>query len=549
MPFKIVRLLKRRNKIASNAVVGSPESICYDSLASFSQKMQGNTIRDINAPLLSNNQITNINHHYYRHAPTRSDSEDEEDYHKFQAADLILDSELRSDEIHEPQSQLVTGVVRDYTGRVVNIPGAKFQIRKYEGIAHTEEWHRDLALLSEIKCVISQVPSSRSCPVDRHPNIPQLYGICHSRRFRALVLHSFDAGRDVERYHASLIGHEFISYLIDVIEHFTGACQILLFHKASPAYCLASNAVDCSGNVIVDRFHTYGGSSFTYVPPIWLFTLGPISVVRWETLLFALRTQSFMRADIHQYYRLLAASTCTTTVMYTPSFNPEIRDVFRRVRIPLHGALEDPPKLHPPNTATYGLSRYSLDLLPDMSLRIAIPISDLRTLLILQDLQLKVKNYQGPETQFNICVSQIHHLMRRLKIDESDLPVLTVPFSVSCWICSQPVTGSESQRRQNPFEIEYDVLYLFFRGLVSGQPYVEWSSSPEGLDVIPNSELESAFGCVFHTNIMWLATRIPPQLFPILREIHEGCGFDADSMEMAEYLGYSIIQPGEEEPE
>ncbi|KAJ7574713.1 hypothetical protein C8J56DRAFT_978083 [Mycena floridula] len=36
---------------------------------------------------------------------------------------------------------------------------------------------------------------------------------------------------------------------------------------------------------------------------------------------------------------------------------------------------------------------------------------------------------------------------------------------------------------------------------------------------------------------------IPPQIYPIFWDIHKGCGFNPESTEMAEYMGYPLLEP------
>ncbi|KAJ7573602.1 hypothetical protein C8J56DRAFT_903251 [Mycena floridula] len=59
-------------------------------------------------------------------------------------------------------------------------------------------------------------------------------------------------------------------------------------------------------------------------------------------------------------------------------------------------------------------------------------------------------------------------------------------------------------------------------------------------------DMEDVFSLEIHIFTQMWHYNIPPQLYPILRQIHEACGFNPDSTEIAEYMGYLLLKFSED---
>ncbi|KAJ7582041.1 hypothetical protein C8J56DRAFT_1168107 [Mycena floridula] len=548
MPFKIVHLLKRKAKPARvDDILPSVDSLPSETLqrgfgisGSISQSLHGATIGNVNGPWLSNNCFTTVNHHHYH----EEDCGESNDYHLLKAADLILESQLRSQE--KSYDLLEDGTLQEkvkvtkYRGRVINQPTARFLIYQYEG-TDASSWKRDFNVFSGI----------------RHPNIPQLYGLCRSTGFRALVFHNMSPDHRMTfiRYHEALSGIQFITYIVDTMDQFTSAWQLLRSHNVAPVYYVTNHNVDTSGAIVVDRFLPFDEPAIRAFNRWCLSERIPPGHSILAALTHGLTNHSFKKSELHLYYQLLAGVCRMHYRFFTKwgrHFDLHCSDHHQRVLVPV--AMEDFATLKP------GLGdipeKLSGELLPDMSIRFTIPTAELITMRQFSQVwQLVIKNPNpqwghNEQTMFPICFSQIHHLIKNLKTDDSKVPVITVPSRIHLFartrmdIRRPPWKGPLKRAAVSP--PKYDVLYLFFSDLFSQKPKSHWSIDPEGLDEIDKDEVEDASGENWTADIYWENIEIPPQMYPIFREIHEGCGFDPDSIEMAEYLGYPLLDPVEE---
>ncbi|KAJ7599990.1 hypothetical protein C8J56DRAFT_1072715 [Mycena floridula] len=116
---------------------------------------------------------------------------------------------------------------------------------------------------------------------------------------------------------------------------------------------------------------------------------------------------------------------------------------------------------------------------------------------------------------FHVLASQIHHIIRTMEINASEVLTAIKP--------DEP--------------LPYDRLYFWHNS-----NYLRWwSTDPEGQIPISTAVVEGASG--FNCYICTWSYEIPQQIYPILWDIHKACGFDPESTEMAEYLGYPLLEP------
>ncbi|KAJ7587770.1 hypothetical protein C8J56DRAFT_82251 [Mycena floridula] len=87
--------------------------------------------------------------------------------------------------------------------------------------------------------------------------------------------------------------------------------------------------------------------------------------------------------------------------------------------------------------------------------------------------------------------------------------------------------------------LETKHLYLFCPPKVVGNIY--WSRDEEGQHIIEDSLIRAAFGINFDWDWDPLVYQIPHQYYEILRAIHEACGFDPCSTQIAEYLCLPLV--------
>ncbi|KAJ7587613.1 hypothetical protein C8J56DRAFT_890532 [Mycena floridula] len=98
--------------------------------------------------------------------------------------------------------------------------------------------------------------------------------------------------------------------------------------------------------------------------------------------------------------------------------------------------------------------------------------------------------------------------------------------------------GRESPVPNDLLEVKH--LYLFCPQNSAGKIY--WLRDEDGQHVIEDSLIQASFGITVDRDWDWdtYVYPIPPQFYEILGTIHEACGFDPYSTEVAEYLGLSL---------
>ncbi|KAJ7575663.1 hypothetical protein C8J56DRAFT_900965 [Mycena floridula] len=149
---------------------------------------------------------------------------------------------------------------------------------------------------------------------------------------------------------------------------------------------------------------------------------------------------------------------------------------------------------------------------------------------MLIEVQIQKSSGHSSTPLIHVWASQIHHIMKRLKMDASE--VLTdLPYYIEIH-CGEikPATP-----------LAYDSLYLWHDLNHPDRQNHWWSTDLEGQIPISTTVVEGASNIGFGIYI-W-SYPIPQQIYPILWDIHQACGFDPESTEMAEYLGYPLLEP------
>ncbi|KAJ7587684.1 hypothetical protein C8J56DRAFT_80930 [Mycena floridula] len=179
-------------------------------------------------------------------------------------------------------------------------------------------------------------------------------------------------------------------------------------------------------------------------------------------------------------------------------------------------------------------TRIVLTLLPNMTIQCCILTSEIPTFSIYEYMELFE---QTGITLFATWACQANHLIHDLPINIMDLQTELSKNWIYFKCRAQSILGwkknTESPRLNNLLETEH--LYFF-----CPQNNIYWSQDEEGQHIIEDFLIQAAFGITVHCQWDPYVYGIPPQFYEILRTIHEGCGFDPYSTEIAEYLGVPV---------
>ncbi|KAJ7577713.1 hypothetical protein C8J56DRAFT_365886 [Mycena floridula] len=147
---------------------------------------------------------------------------------------------------------------------------------------------------------------------------------------------------------------------------------------------------------------------------------------------------------------------------------------------------------------------------------------------------------QGSPSPFSIWVSQAQHIIHAQGINSSRVQTVIPYTTIMRLHCSHRKSANQSNRT-HPL-MEHDMIHLFIDCGLRPCSWC-WSADPSGQKAIPHQDVEDAFGLQIDISTLMWHLNVPPQLYSILQQIHEACGFNPDSMEMAEYLGYPLLEP------
>ncbi|KAJ7587504.1 hypothetical protein C8J56DRAFT_942018 [Mycena floridula] len=470
---------------------------------------------NVTAPILSHNRVNHVHHHNHYGAHS---VDSDPDFTAVKFGDIFLEEEIRSS-----TTQLGTDRTM-YQGRVMASP---MLIHHYAKSAEKfEQNYRNHSSLA------------------RHPNILQLYGVCRSPRFNALVFHGY-ASSSYETYHKSLSSMEFVSHSFRIESQWLSAVKMLEEHGfqsvATPRYA----GVDPRGNLILDNIGPY---------------------FRWKNagyyndhqhqMLTVVQDGRFVKEKLLEYYDFLASVYHYTAIDVIAYWETDrLVDAPFNIRHPRM----DLPDYHAPNIFKPAFwcegnrkqektivvrGGIRLSILPDMVIRCEIPTHTIPNFRIWEPAQLLSSHWTGSRyielTPFSIWASQAHHLMHDLPVD--------VETDIYHWWYFQCVSVSISGIRHDTHLVDHGSLFLFCRILCDGVSEdeifeVSWSTDDKGHDIIPDWLIRQTFGITVSVHGHSAMNMLPPQLYPLLRDIHSACGFDPESTQMAEYLGIPLLHP------
>ncbi|KAJ7587842.1 hypothetical protein C8J56DRAFT_1165076 [Mycena floridula] len=128
-------------------------------------------------------------------------------------------------------------------------------------------------------------------------------------------------------------------------------------------------------------------------------------------------------------------------------------------------------------------------------------------------------------------------LLPNMTIRLSELWEIWTDFSCHAQSIENWQKDSESPGVLELLETEY--LYLFCPQQDLAKVY--WSRDEQGQHIIGGSSIQAAFGVTVDCDWAAYVHPIPPQFYQILRTIHEGCGFDPYSTQIAEFLRLPLL--------
>ncbi|KAJ7587681.1 hypothetical protein C8J56DRAFT_1026424 [Mycena floridula] len=175
-PFSLVRHFGKQCKATIDSSVSSSlvtqhvshtMGSSYDLSAgpvALSQCLKGLVVRNINAPIMSNNNV-NINNNINNYYGSQANFEDGD---AIRAGDIYLEEEI--ERYLDENSVWRTR----YKGQIMASSTRNISIWSYRGERAMEEFERAYQVYASLP---------------RHPNILQLYGICRSLHLTALVFH------------------------------------------------------------------------------------------------------------------------------------------------------------------------------------------------------------------------------------------------------------------------------------------------------------------------------------------------------------------------
>ncbi|KAJ7587765.1 hypothetical protein C8J56DRAFT_82159 [Mycena floridula] len=148
---------------------------------------------------------------------------------------------------------------------------------------------------------------------------------------------------------------------------------------------------------------------------------------------------------------------------------------------------------------------------------------------------------QDGEALFATWACQANHLIHDLPINIMDLQteLFTNSIYFECLAQSIPDWKKDTESPGLNNLLETKPLYLFCPLDSVGNIY--WSEDEAGENIIEDSLIQAAFGINVDFSWYYWVFSIPPQCYEILCTVHEGCGFDPYSTQVAEFLGFPLV--------
>ncbi|KAJ7587534.1 hypothetical protein C8J56DRAFT_1081830 [Mycena floridula] len=233
-------------------------------LVTLSPHVEGLSIRNINAPVMSDNHV-HITTNYYGSKANFEDSD--ASFAVLRVGNIHLEEEM--------ESYLDANNVwrARYKGQIMASSTLNMWIWSYRGERAEEAFEKAYKQYASLP---------------RHPNILQLYGICRSPHLTALVFHGAPHFIDQREYFKTLPSSQLNIYLSKFWQQYESAHRMLEAHNVQGSRLALSN-VDETGKLVIAQFFP-----------------GPSDYSAFDTqICTAFETNTFIKEDLLDYYKLL----------------------------------------------------------------------------------------------------------------------------------------------------------------------------------------------------------------------------------------------------
>ncbi|KAJ7587826.1 hypothetical protein C8J56DRAFT_1026478 [Mycena floridula] len=180
----------------------------------------------------------------------------------------------------------------------------------------------------------------------------------------------------------------------------------------------------------------------------------------------------------------------------------------------------------------------------DDSARCRIPTPQIPTFSISQGIELF---QQSNHTLFATWACQANHLIHDLLIKFVDIQTGKLLRLSELWenwtnfSCHAQYNENRQKDAQSLLVTELlETKYLYLFCPWDDLAKAHWSRDEQGQQIIQDSSIQAAFGVIIDWEWKTYVYRIPPQFYQILQTIHESCGFDPYSTQVAEYLSLPL---------
>ncbi|KAJ7587696.1 hypothetical protein C8J56DRAFT_1165023 [Mycena floridula] len=401
-----------------------------------------------------------------------------------------------------------------YKGQITASSTSNMSIWSYRGERADEE-------LEKAYQVYASLP--------RHPNILQLYGICHTPHLTALVFHGASYFMQRRDYYKSLPSSQWMTHYIKLCQQHEpeqSAHSMLEAHNLRGS-TLSVSDVDESGKLVIAHFFP-GPTDHSASDPL---------------ISMAFETNTFIKEDLLDHYKFVF--DMIDWPIYLPTSTPlspfdkavPFQLSHPEINLPVY-SLPGWNKVVNEMDKTVQETEIVLTLLPNMTIRCFIPTPQIPTFSIYE----YMKPFEQTDiTLFATWACQSNHLIHDLSINIMDLQTELFMDRIYFYCHAQSIPDwkkdTESPAPNNLLETKR--LYLFCPQNGAGNIY--WSRDEEGQHIIEDSLIQEAFGITIDWHWETPVRRIPPQLYQILQTIHEACGFDPYSTQVVEYLGLPLV--------
>ncbi|KAJ7588910.1 hypothetical protein C8J56DRAFT_1164557 [Mycena floridula] len=484
-----------------------------------SQHMEGVSIRNIKGNMMSNNQVNITN--YYQSQAMDSDAslccvfKSVTCLGMFKQFAVLRVGDIYLEEEFERYMFVDHAGWTRYRGHIMTCSNLRMSI----WVCHEERAGEAL-----------EKAYKKYASLPRHPNILQLYGVCCSPYLTALVFHGAPYFIDKRDYYKSLPSSQWMSHYIELHQQHgleQSAHSMLEAHNLH-SWPLSISDVDETGKLVIDYFFSSTTDHSAFDPQICM----------------AFESNTFIKEDLLDYYKFLFDMNFMFFYRYnsTATLPSPLDKVVPfqfshpEINLPVY-SLPGWNKVVNEIDITVQETGIVLTLFPNMTIRCCIPTPQISTFSISEYMKIFE---QDDEALFATWACQANHLIHDLPMNIMDLQTELFENWIGFGCHAQSILDwkkdTESPTLNNLLGTNY--LYLSCPRKSVGNIY--WSEDEAGQNIIEDSLIQAAFGITVGFSWYYWAFSIPPQFYEILRTIHEGCGFDPYSTQVAEYLGVPV---------